>query len=167
MNGGIMKKRDLTNLAMLGIAAGLAASGCQQQGERDQKRPSNNKASAAEQLSPDMQAFYSSLSAEEQKKFMQLDAQHKMMAVEMANQNCGGQNKCSGMGGCATSQHQCAGQNACKGQGGPPVHDPNKAVEVQYNNQMGQRQKTNGGMGSSKYQGGKQNQNSGGTQPNY
>ena len=31
----------------------------------------------------------------------------------------GGDNKCAGMGSCATAEaHSCAGQNACKGQGG-------------------------------------------------
>ena len=136
-----MKRRDLTTLAMIGISAGLMVGGCQPNDGR-----SNNKAAADEQLSPDMQSFYSSLSSDAQQKFMQLDAQHKMMAVEMANQSCNGKNKCSGMGGCSTAEHQCAGQNGCKGQGGAPIKDPNKAVEAQYKNQIGQRQKTNNGF---------------------
>lgn len=141
-----MKRRDLTTLAMIGISAGLVVGGCQNDG-RDGR--SNNKAAADEQMSPDMKSFYSSLSSDMQQKFMQLDAQHKMMAVEMANQSCNGKNKCSGMGGCATAEHQCAGQNGCKGQGGAPIKDPNKAVEAQYNNQMGQRQKMNNGLAPS------------------
>jgi hypothetical protein len=141
-----MKKRDLTALVMIGISAGLVVGGCQQQGSRNEVGP-NNKASADEQMSPDMQAFYSSLSPDAQNKFMQLDAQHKMMAVEMANQDCKGQNKCATMGGCKTDQHDCKGKNGCKGQGGAPIKDPNKAVEVQFNNQMLQRQRTNSGMG--------------------
>lgn len=141
-----MKKCDLATLAMIGISAGLMVSGCQQ---KNGTNPSSNKASAAEQLSPDMQAFYSSLSPEAQQQFMQLDAQHKMMAVEMANQSCNHKNSCAGMGGCASVEHQCAGQNGCKGQGGAPVKNPNKAVEVQYKNQTSQRQSTNGGMNGS------------------
>lgn len=138
-----MKNRDLTTLAMIGISAGLVVGGC---GQKDGKT-SYYKASAAEQLSSDMQAFYSSLSPDAQQKFMQLDAQHKMMAVEMANQSCNGRNKCAGMGGCAATDHKCAGQNSCKGNGGAPVKDPNKAVEVQLRNQMNQRQNASGNMG--------------------
>lgn len=124
-----MKKRDLATLAMIGISAGLMAGGCQKYG-------SSHKGSAQEVSSPDMTAFQQSLSQESQAKFKQLDAQHKMMAIEMANQKCNGKNKCSSMGGCETSEHACAGQNGCKGQGGAPIKDPSKAVEVQYKNQM-------------------------------
>lgn len=137
-----MKKNDLVTLAMVGISAGLMVGGCQKGGT------DHNKASAAEQISPDMQVFYNSLSVDMQKKFMQLTAQHKMMAVEMAQQSCSGHNKCAGMGGCGTADHKCAGLNSCKGQGGAPVKDPNKAVEAQFN-QMNQRKDTNGGMGNS------------------
>ena len=143
-----MKKNDLAMLAMIGISAGLMVGGCQKNG------PDRNKASAGEQMSPDMQSYYNSLSSDAQKKFMELDAQHKMMAVEMAHQSCKGQNKCAGMGGCGTPDHKCAGQNSCKGQGGVPIKEASKAVEVQYKNQMNQRQNTNGGMGgSSNYSG--------------
>ena len=138
-----MKKNELAMLAMIGISAGLMVGGCQKNG------PDRNKVSADEQMSPDMKSYYNSLSPDAQKKFMELDAQHKMMAIEMAHQSCKGQNKCAGMGGCGTADHKCSGQNSCKGQGGAPVKDANKAVEVQYKNQMNQRQNTNGGMGGS------------------
>lgn len=150
-----MKKNDLAMLAMIGISAGLMMGGCEKN-----NHPDRNKASAAEQMSPDMQSFYNSLTSDAQKKFMQLDAQHKMMAVEMAHQGCKGQNKCAGMGGCGNADHKCAAQNSCKGQGGAPVKDASKAVEAQYNNQMGQRKNTNGGMGgSSNYSGPGNNSN--------
>lgn len=135
-----MKKRDLATLAMIGISAGLIAGGCQQNSKdknnRNRNRGNGNNLHAAENMSADMQAFYASLSPDAKKKFDQLDAQHKMMAMEMANQKCNGKNKCAGMGGCATAEHACAGENGCQGQGGAPVKDPNKAVEVQYKNQM-------------------------------
>ncbi len=134
-----MKKRNLATLAMIGISAALFVTGCQNQGESEQER-------GLEEFSSDMDAFYNSLNAEGQNKFKQLDAQHKMMAIEMSRQSCSGQNSCSGMGGCATALHQCAGANACKGGGGFPIQDRNKAVEIQYNNQMRQRQKANGNM---------------------
>lgn len=129
-----MKKRDLAKLAMLGISAGLFAGGCQQKATGNGSSNSRNEMRA--EMSSDMQAFYASLSADAKKKFNELDAQHKMMAMEMANQRCNGQNKCAGMGGCGTADHACAGKNSCKGQGGAPVKNPNKAVEVQYKNQM-------------------------------
>ncbi len=139
-----MKKRDLATLALIGISAGLVVGGCNQKGKNNNH--SNNNQSGMEQMSPDMKAFYSSLSPEAQKKFMELDAQHKMMAVEMANQTGVGENKCKGMGGCATANNTCAGENECKGQGGPPVKDPSQAVDVQHEHQMDQRQKMQNGM---------------------
>lgn len=138
------KKHDLATLALIGISAGLIVGGCQKQAQGQ-----GNGAASAEKMSPDMQAFYNSLSADAKQKFNQLDAQHKMMAVEMMQQSCNGKNSCAGMGGCASGQHTCAGKNSCKGQGGAPVKNANKAVEAQYNNQMQQRQKTNGTMNGS------------------
>ncbi len=130
-----MKKRDLATLAMIGISAGLIVGGCQQN-SKDKNNNPNNRSAVMEHMSPDMQTFSNSLSRDAKEKFQELDAQHKMMATEMANQNCSGQNMCAGMGGCATSENSCAGHNACSGRGGPPVKDPNKAVEVQHKNQM-------------------------------
>jgi len=132
-----MKKIDLTSLAMIGISAGLVVGGCQNNHKHNDR---DHNQSNGEQMSPDMQAFYASLSSKGQKEFEELDAQHKMMAVEMANQECNGKNSCKEMGGCATADNACAGKNDCKGKGGPPVKDPNQAVEVQYKNQMQQRQ---------------------------
>lgn len=139
-----MKKRDLTTLALLGIGVGLAVGSC-----NPKEDSGNNKASAEEQMSPDMESYYKSLSSDAQQKFMQMDAQHRMMAVEMANQSCSGKNKCAGMGGCSTANHTCAGKNSCKGQGGTPIKDANKAVEAQYQNQMSQREQMQSGMGQS------------------
>ncbi|MCH9625608.1 MAG: hypothetical protein S4CHLAM123_07840 [Chlamydiales bacterium] len=141
-----MKKRDLSTLALVGISAGLMMGGCNQK-ETDKKGDdTGNKAHAAEQLSPDMKSFHDSLSPTAQKKFMELDAQHKMMAIEMANQSCNGRNKCASMGGCSSANNSCAGENGCKGQGGAPVKDPNKAVDVQYKMQKDQRKDANGKM---------------------
>ncbi len=131
-----MKKRDLTALAMIGITAGLAmTTGCQKQ----DKKSSDGKEMTAEKMSPEMQSFHNSLSPDAQKKFMELDAQHKMMAMEMANQSCNGRNACAGMGGCATASHSCAGLNSCKGQGGRPVRDADKSVGIQHNMQANER----------------------------
>ena len=128
-----MKRRDLTTLAMIGVSAGLVVGGCQNNDKNG--RHHNNNQADAKHMNPDMESFYASLSPSAKEKFKDLDAQHKMMALEMADQKCNGQNKCAGMGGCATADNACAGENGCKGQGGAPVKNPNKAVEIQYKNQ--------------------------------
>ncbi len=91
-------------------------------------------------LTPEMQDFYKRLSLEGQRKFLTLDAQHKMMAMHMVAQDCKGKNDCKGMGGCKTEAHACAGKNDCKGKGGRPIADVNKAVDTQYGNQANQRE---------------------------
>lgn len=125
-----MKKKDLLSLSLLGLSAGLGVAvgvtGCQQH----DKRPNTE---AAEQMNPDVQSFYSSLTPEAQKKFNELDPQHQMMSMEMTKQQCNGKNQCKGLGGCRTKNHECAGLASCKGQGGPPLKDPSKAVDAQYN----------------------------------
>ncbi len=131
-----MKKKDLATLAMIGISAGLIAGGCQKKPKETNGGNNNNgshrNGNSAAQIAAEMKSFYNSLSPDAQKKFMSLDAKHKMMALEMANQSCNGKNACAGMGGCASADNACAGQNGCKGHGGPPVKDPNKAVNIQY-----------------------------------
>ncbi len=126
-----MKKRNLATLAVIGISAGLLAGGCEKQDEKK-----TNGSHATEDASAEMKAFHDSLSEDAQKKFDELDAQHKMMAMEMADQKCNGQNKCAGMGGCESAENKCAGHNGCKGKGGAPVKDADKAIDVQYKNQM-------------------------------
>ncbi|MCH9627530.1 MAG: hypothetical protein S4CHLAM2_11710 [Chlamydiales bacterium] len=130
-----MKKQNLATLAVIGVGAGLLLGGCQKHEKQTPAKNGGNGKAPAEEAGADMQAFSSSLSPEGKKKFEALDAQHKMMAVEMANQECNGKNKCAGLGGCGTPDNSCAGKNSCKGHGGPPVKDPNEAVEVQYKNQ--------------------------------
>jgi len=128
-----MKKKNLASLAMIGIAAGALVVGCEKQTTLGALSP---KSSGMEEMSTDMQSFYNSLSPEGQKKFEQLDAQHKMMAVEMTKQKKSGDNSCSAMGGCSTATNSgCAGINSCKGEGGAPIKDPNKAVDIQLKNQ--------------------------------
>lgn len=135
-------RKDWATLALMGISAGLIVSSCEKGNADHNKDPKTNK-NNQNQLSPEMKAFYSSLSPASKQKFAELDAQHRMMAVEMASQSCNGENRCAGMGGCAAEQHACAGKNECKAKGGPPVKNPDRAVDVQYNNQTLQRQKAN------------------------
>lgn len=149
-----MKKQNLATLAMIGISAGIVAGGCQQKAKANgasttpnsQAKPSDSTKQMKMPSQADMDAFNKSLSPDAQKKFKDLDIQHKAMAMAMMDQSCNGKNECAGIGGCATPEHSCAGANSCKGKGGAPVEDPNKAVEVQYKNQMNERQKANGEM---------------------
>ena len=102
-----MKKKDLTKLAMLGIGAGLLMGGCQDQSKQksDSKDESNN--APHEEMAQDIQTFAASLSPEAKKQFMELDAKHKMMALEMTHQSCNGKNACKGMGGCKSDANSC------------------------------------------------------------
>lgn len=72
-----MKTRDLFSLTALVVGAALLLGACQNGNQRP-------KTSAAEQMSPEMKSFYSSLSADGQRKFDKLDPQHKNMAMDMA-----------------------------------------------------------------------------------
>jgi hypothetical protein len=133
-----MDKKELARLALLGISAGLMVTGCQKEQTGDP--PSN------QEVNGDIESFYNSLTPKAKQQFMQLDTQHKMLAIELYQQHCKGENNCADMGGDATSQHACAGQNTCKGGGGAPLRDPNKAVEIQFNHQMKYRHQINSGF---------------------
>ena len=133
-----MNKRDLATLAVIGIGV---ATGCQKAGGATEENshydlPSQKDEGHSHKASLNKQAFYNSLSTEGKRKFSTLNAQHQMMAIEMANQSCNGKNECAGMGGCKSANNSCAGKNACKGQGGSPVHDNNKVVMIQHHKQM-------------------------------
>lgn len=79
-----MKKRDLAALMMIGVSAALLIGGCQQkqQGQAGQPQSSANYEGAAQGQSKN---FVTALSADNQKKFNELDDQHKQAAVDMAN----------------------------------------------------------------------------------
>lgn len=133
-----MKKRDLAVLAAIGMSAGAIVAGCTTNVSIDTKGgDEENDKPADEQAGTTMESFKSTLSPEAKKKFDELDAKHKMMSVEMSNQECNGKNKCAGMGGCGTHKNSCAGKNSCKGEGGAPVKSPNDAVDVQHKAQHG------------------------------
>lgn len=128
-----MKKRDLTALALIGISAGLVI-GCQQQNAPKRNggnvppreapgapgaRNPNALNADEEKVSADMQDFYNTLAPDSQKKFQKLDTAHRRMVVDMT------QNSCAGEGGCKGRNESEKGK----------ALSPNRAVEVQYNNQ--------------------------------
>ena len=102
-----MKKTKLMSLALLGISTvSLLANGCAQ--------------TTGDEMTPEMKSFYEQLAPEARQKFLQLDTEHKQMAVEFANQYCKGEAQCGG--------HR------------------EEEVEKLYNQQMQQRQNLNQSM---------------------
>ncbi len=112
-----MKKIDLASLALLGITAGLTVSSCQECPSRP-SNPSSHHTAAAEQMNPEMDAFFNRLSPASKRKFMDMDEQHRAMAMELTNASCKGPHNCGGT-------------------------DPNESVQIQYQNQMQQRSQMN------------------------
>lgn len=96
-----MKKRTLAALALMGISLSLFGQ--------------NNQPTGADQ-----QAFYQMLKPEAQKKFLELDSEHRRAAMEIYQSDCKAENQCRG--------HR------------------EQAVDEQYNNQMLQRRQLNNGM---------------------
>ena len=149
-----MGKFNPTYLAIIGVMASTAAcqkaekteylrsndeskSGSCQEGSCGQK--SSCKAVSQSSWSVNEDEFYKTLSSAGKKKFMEMDLNHRHMAIEMTQQINIGQNACAGMGGCKSAYNSCAGKNSCRGQGGMPVRNPNKAVLIQHLKQTGQR----------------------------
>jgi hypothetical protein len=93
-----MKKKNFSALAMMGISMGLVAGGCQK--------------AQSDEMSPEMRNFYEQLTPDAQKKFKELDDQHKKASMGILN-----------------SQHACRSESACKGM-------REQAVEEQYQKQM-------------------------------
>jgi hypothetical protein len=125
-----MKKYDVMSLALMGIAAGLLTCCEHRDSKNGPPRQQGHQLGAAENMTPEMQQFYIQLTPASQRVFNTLDIQHKMIAMQMANQNCRGLNSCRGLGGCQTGANDCAGQNSCEGLGGDPVNDPNRTVSL-------------------------------------
>lgn len=100
-----MKKKSLGRLALLGISLGsLCISGYNYSAERN--------------MPPDMQAFYEQLSPNGQKKFLQLDDEHRKMAMQISRSG-----SCHAEQGCHGSREQ--------------------SVDQQYNHQLQQRRQMN------------------------
>lgn len=98
-----MKKWKLSSLAVIGISMGLMTTGLAQ--------------GTNEKMTPQMQAFYEMLAPDAQKKFLELDTEHKKMALQVYHEYC-------------KTMSQCKGHRE-------------QAVEEQHAHQMQQRQQTN------------------------
>lgn len=118
-----MDKGHLVRLTMIGIASlGLIAGGCRKNGTQPQLR---SGLTAAEQSDSDMRKLYNSLSPAAQKKFDELDAEHKKMLMDML--------------------FLCDEEKSSKAEQGDAEENdiytcnPNKAVDAQYRHQMEQK----------------------------
>jgi hypothetical protein len=76
------------------------------------------------------QTFFSQLDAKHQALFNELNPEGQRLALQLAEQQCKGQNFCKGLNSCKTSKNACAGQGGCKGQAKGPFEDKNQAVDV-------------------------------------
>jgi hypothetical protein len=122
--GKIMKKiqKQLSQLALLGLGAGILAS-CQN---------ANSEKSADKDSSKIEQGldFLKKLDTDTQALFQSLNEEGQELAKTLVNQSCGGHNACKGLNSCKSDKNNCAGQGSCKGQSSCSFKDPNLAVKV-------------------------------------
>ncbi|MCB1111674.1 MAG: hypothetical protein H7A37_03835 [Chlamydiales bacterium] len=145
-----MKKRHLSNLALLGIASGLmvtqqahadeqgAANGTEQQGcgakngcggKTDEDiKDANNSNMGYHLMSED--ELLLELNPQGEDLFENLNSEGKDLARYVASQRCNGTNLCKGLNACQTEHNACAGQGSCKGTGKCAFSDKNLAVKV-------------------------------------
>ncbi len=119
-----MKKFDPKNIAMLGLAAGLAFTAA---GNAEVQTPQEEVASKKPLTSSEL---YSKLSPSGKKLYDTLDEKSKALALQLANQTCKGQNTCKGLNSCKSENNSCAGQAGCRGQAAAPFKDKDVAVKV-------------------------------------
>lgn len=143
-----MNKDRMMQLALMGLTSGLVV-GC---GGGD-KKPSDAKDlqdavnDKKQQVSGGEQGAEATLLAELDDKhraiYHSLDAKHKEMALEMAQQACAGQNECKGLNQCKGASNACAGQGQCAGMGGCAWSDKNMMVRVVMKHMAEQRGQMN------------------------
>jgi hypothetical protein len=117
-----MKKRDLTKLAVAGIASGLLL-GCGGGGEG-----SDAAGTAVSEAGMSESELLSKLNPEKARLYESLSPEGKELVRKVALTKCNGQNDCKGLGGCKTGSNECKGMNECKGKGGCAL-SPDEAVE--------------------------------------
>lgn len=140
-----MQKKDLTKLAIMGIASGCLIG--QQLAHADEKESSPSEkqgcggkggcgGKSAEEhgnigfriMSED--ELLLELNEKGAALYMNLNKEGKELARKVASQRCNGTNVCKGLNACQTENNSCAGQGACKGQGKCGFSDKNLAVKV-------------------------------------
>lgn len=130
-----MSKSRLKQLALLGLSSGLVV-GCGG-GSKSEKKAEEAKSDMGHQHkqmseSPDdaEAALLAQLDDKHRAMFHSLDAEHKELALQMAQQTCAGQNECKGLNMCKGAHNACAGQGSCAGTGGCGWSDQNLMIRV-------------------------------------
>lgn len=151
-----MKKKDLRNLALIGISSGLLVSG-QASATATATKPSTNQSSNSSSTTDSKDSESASLDKAkeydpndgnlgyhemtEQELLMELDAEGvkmynsltpegKALARQVASMRCNATNACKGLNACETEHNACAGKGKCKGTGKCAIGDKNLAVKL-------------------------------------
>jgi hypothetical protein len=114
-------------LALAGLAAGLALTGCDSSGV---KPKTETQISATAQKTLNEQDLLTQLTPEGKKAYLALDPEGKKLALQLANQTCAGKNSCAGLNSCASDKNACAGHGSCQGTSKGAFTDKNEAVKV-------------------------------------
>lgn len=132
-----MKRRNLTQLALLGLAHGLLLNSQIDAATADKGA---SKATTYKEVDPNSENMNYHLMTEDElllelddngvKLYQSLTPEGKKIAREVASQSCNGTNICKGYNACQTEKNACAGQGACKGQSKCAHADKNVAVRL-------------------------------------
>lgn len=147
-----MKKRDLKNLALLGLASGLLTS---QQlaasvekkdvpshigraSEKTKEKQSSSSPSTLEDPNAENEGYhlmseeelFQHLNAKGRARYGKLDAEDKALVLKTASQRCQQTNECKGLNACKTAKNDCAGKGSCKGTGKCAFGDKNLVVKL-------------------------------------
>jgi hypothetical protein len=128
-----MKKKDLKNLAWLGLMSGLVV-GCNNSG--DQKK--ENQAGVAgiptaevhQQHLMSEEDLLSQLNEQAKALYYSLDEEGKALAIRVVSTTCAGNNECRGLNVCKGATNDCAGLGDCKGQSKCGIPDKNLAIKL-------------------------------------
>lgn len=143
-----MKKNDLRQLALLGLAGGAllltpskTEAALSTPAEKQEVKAANIDFSAADRDYHKMseKELTDVLDAQGKKLYDELSAEGKKLAIEVASTKCSSYNTCKGLNACATEKNTCAGKGACKGQSKCAFMDKNMAVKVVYDKMQNKR----------------------------
>lgn len=141
-----MKKRELKQLAILGLTGGLLIAN---QAEAAKTETTKASSTSEDNYDPNDSNIGYKLMTEDEllielnndgvKMYNSLNPQGKALALEVASMRCAKTNPCGGLNACATDKNDCAGKGKCKGQGKCALSDKNLAVKLVYEKMAGKR----------------------------
>lgn len=125
-----MKKKQIKNLALLGLSTGFLISSHIHAGATTEKSGIDYSAADKDYHLMTEDELLSELNEEGKSAYNSLDAKGKEFAREVASNKCAGLNSCKGQNACKTEANDCAGKAGCKGQSKCAFTDKNVAVKV-------------------------------------